>query len=291
MRASQIWMPLLAIAVAAEERCSNPRVADTPTHKSAQLISARFTWARAAATNGSLFVDTYFHVIAADLTEKGGWLPDDKLNKQFEVLNTNYASTGIQFNLKGIIRSLNETWANFDMDKKNNVNETLKYNEIELDMKKNLRKGGYDTLNIYFRPAEKNPSIGRCGYPVPNIQKDSDSFWIDGCHVLSSTIAGGLHEKYNLGATATHEVGHWFNLIHTFENGCDGGDEVDDTPAQASSSEGCPIGLDTCAGSKYPGMDPIHNFMDYSDDSCMSEFTPGQAARIHQSWDMFRVNH
>ena len=82
---------------------------------------------------------------------------------------------------------------------------------------------------------------------------------------------------YNQGKTLVHEVGHWLGLLHTFPNtpGCsDSGDFVLDTPAMRNPAKGCHHGLDSCPN--HQGFDPIQNYMGYSDDSCMSEFTRGQ---------------
>jgi hypothetical protein len=59
-----------------------------------------------------------------------------------------------------------------------------------------------------------------------------------------------------------------------------------DTPAQKTPTSGCPEGKDTCPE---PGLDPIHNYMDYSFDSCYTEFTPGQVQRMQDAWLFFRA--
>ena len=88
---------------------------------------------------------------------------------------------------------------------------------------------------------------------------------------------------YNLGDTGTHEVGHYLGLAHTFQGHCSTyNDGVADTPAEKSPDFYCTVGRNSCKdGSGAPLLDPIHNFMDYSDDVCLFEFTR-RAVRTHE---------
>jgi len=87
--------------------------------------------------------------------------------------------------------------------------------------------------------------------------------------------------RFGQGRTATHELGHFFGLAHTFSepSSCVDADGIADTPAQKNPSSGCPIDHDSCPDS--PGTDASWSFMDYSDDGCMQRFSQGQINRIH----------
>jgi len=107
----------------------------------------------------------------------------------------------------------------------------------------------------------------------------------DGVVIAFDSVPGGT-PPYDLGYTAVHEVGHWTGLYHTFQGGCNRlNDRVQDTPAEASANFGCPASRDTCPSA---GEDPIHNYMDYSDDACMTEFTEGQFSRGTNMLRIFR---
>lgn len=91
------------------------------------------------------------------------------------------------------------------------------------------------------------------------------------------------NSTYNLGATLTHEIGHYLGLFHTFQGGCS--DEpnnsfngtainVDDTPAQQADFYGCPTG---CVASGCGGNQQTANIMNYTDDPCMDMFSEDQA--------------
>ena len=93
---------------------------------------------------------------------------------------------------------------------------------------------------------------------------------------------------YNLGRTATHEVGHWLGLFHTFQGGCSGntaancqsqGDRVCDTPPTSSANYSCPGVKNTCTETPTDLNDQTMNYMDYVDDACMYMYSQGQSDR------------
>ena len=99
--------------------------------------------------------------------------------------------------------------------------------------------------------------------------------------VIAYTAFGNIGtaaSPYNLGRTATHEVGHWLNLRHIWGDARCGSDLVTDTPTQSTSNYGCPtFPKVTCSNG--PNGDMWMNYMDYTDDRCMYMFTTGQKTR------------
>lgn len=115
------------------------------------------------------------------------------------------------------------------------------------------------------------------GLPSDNGPAETDGVVVLYNSVGSSTVPFPGGSPYDLGRTLTHELGHFFGLLHTFQGGCGASNDFcDDTPKVASPSFGCPTGRTTCSGS----VAMIENYMDYSDDACMNIFTLDQKARI-----------
>jgi hypothetical protein len=101
------------------------------------------------------------------------------------------------------------------------------------------------------------------------------------------TIGSYLSSVYDGGRTATHEIGHWLDLLHPWgpsgdNSDCTASDLVDDTPEQAEPNYNCPSG-NQLSCSNGPNGDMYMNFLDYVNDDCMLMFTEGQKARMRSA--------
>jgi hypothetical protein len=240
----------------------------------AYLAQRAATFQESAAAGGN--INVHFHIV----TSGGqGAVATSMLDAQIKVLNDSYAgltggaNMGFSFTRASVDTTENATWYTVTPG-----------TQAEKDMKGTLRVGGARDLNLYLA----NIGQGLLGWATfPQDYKKSPS--MDGVVILNTSLPGGTAAPYNEGDTATHEIGHWVGLYHTFQGGCTAkNDQVADTPAEKAATFGCPAGQDTCTGAKYPGADPIYNFMDYTDDSCMDQFTAGQSSRASQMVAAYR---
>jgi hypothetical protein len=218
---------------------------------------------------GTVTVSVWFHVINKGTGLPNGDIPQSQIDAQIKVLNDSFSgltggsNTIFRFVLAGVTRTTNATWYTMSPG-----------TSAERAAKSALRVGDGKTLNLY----SANPGGGLLGWATFPWSYSADPV-MDGVVILYSSVPGGTAAPYNEGDTATHEVGHWLGLYHTFQGGCNGnGDYVSDTPAERSPAYGCPIGRDSCRNKA--GKDPIDNFMDYSDDHCMDKFSAGQGSRM-----------
>jgi hypothetical protein len=213
-------------------------------------------------------IPVVFHIIHK--TDGTGNISDQRIRDQVSVLNQDYGAivgslgeqgynTKIQFKLAGITRTANNSWFN---------------DQYERSFKQALGWDQTRYLNIYV-----NSAGGYLGYSyLP--QEDAGDVY-DGVVVLYEAVGGRNNgfEVYDQGRTLVHEVGHYLGLLHTFEGyGCfegyTSGDLIADTHSENTEHYDCRQ-TSTCGT-----PDDIHNYMNYTNDSCMYEFTPEQANRL-----------
>jgi hypothetical protein len=278
---------------ACDEAGSGARVAAGSTAKEPKLYDKNEANAYGVLNDlptlpaGSVTIPTVFHMVSDHENtpeEQARW--EQMIADQVQVLNDSFsgatsadaADTPFRFDLVDTTWTVNEDWY------------TVVPGKNERDMKKALYTGDARTLNVYAA----NIGGGLLGWAYFPKGYNNGRDFIDGVVILDESMPGGVSPstglpwKYGLGDTLTHEVGHWLMLEHTFAHGCSAaGDYVADTPREAMPQFDCPVGADTCTA---PGLDPIHNFMDYTQDSCMDMFTAGQGDRMSDAWQQFRAS-
>jgi Pregnancy-associated plasma protein-A len=236
--------------------------------------------------NGSVKIRVHFHGI----TDKAGhgFVSKARFQAQIKVLNNAYggrtgpkaADTPFRFRLASIDRRKNTGWYNASAFSPQG-NAKLR------EMRRKLRVGDARDLNLYT----VGPKFGLLGFATfPGSYNKYPK--LDGAVLFNASLPGGNANfgpgaVYNQGDTATHEIGHWLNLYHTFQGSCSRlNDYVTDTPRQYAGSNifACDPSLNTCAPFGSKSKDPVKNFMNYVDDPCMNQFTRGQRDRMNTAW-------
>ncbi len=263
--------------IGAAARGGDGSVQDTRSISESEQLAIENQTAAILATKGNsgkvsttTNVPVYIHVMLD--TAGNGDVTQAQIDAQMAVLNNDFAGgeskaaadTGFRFTLMNVDRYYNDSW-HLDKNSPSYRRET--------------RQGGADALNIWLVDFAY---LGIATFPWDYATSNGT----DGIRVYWGSLPGGPEKNYNEGDTVVHEAGHWFGLYHTFQGGCKkDGDEVADTPAQSIATRGCPEGQDSCPDA---GLDPIHNYMDYSYDSCYTQFTPDQATRANMMWTAYR---
>ena len=246
-----------------------------------------------APANGPVYtIPVVFHIIQR--TDGTGAVSDSLVNSQVAILNEDFralagtpGAPGFDTEIQFVLASTNPSGGATNGINRytNNAYFTDPGPGAFNDMKQALNWDTTRYLNVYTNDA--NGALGYATFP----QEDAGAY-LDGVVLLWSSVGrnnpnGGI---YNQGRTATHEVGHYLGLFHTFQSGCGSagapyttGDLISDTNRQQSPNYNCPGGASSCSSS-----DPIENYMNYTQDTCMDRFTSEQTNRMRCSIQNYR---
>ena len=234
---------------------------------------AAFRSSGAQRVNAAVVKVQFIHIV--DGVE--GNISEERRVQQIDVLNQAYQQHGVRFEYDPATVMVIDNAAWFRMG----------YGSPEeRAAKQALHVDPAHTLNFYTA-ALGDGLLGWATFPF-DLAADPA---MDGVVLLHSSLPGGTSAPYNLGATAIHEVGHWFGLYHTFEprGSCDPiNDRVEDTVSHRNPDFGKPPpGVHSaCDGVSHS---PVKNYMNYVDDDWMDNFSAGQVARIFDQIGTYRT--
>ncbi|MEO6774969.1 MAG: M43 family zinc metalloprotease [Kofleriaceae bacterium] len=242
-----------------------------------------------AYIDGRVFVvQVVFHLIQK--TDGTGNITDDQVRSQIQILNEDYQALSNTHGAPGNNAGIKFVLARFDP----NGNPTTGIERFTNDsyfsegdpgtspMKTALHWDPTKYLNVYSNGLDSGQPalLGYATFPFDLAHTPSQ----DGVVLTYASVGlNAAYAPYDLGASATHEIGHWFGLFHTFQGGCgtankpySTGDLISDTVAEATDATNCTAHASGCSN----GLNaPIENYMDYSYDTCMTTFTVEQINR------------
>jgi hypothetical protein len=233
--------------------------------------------------DGTLELPVHVNVLYRSSSQN---ISNAQIQSQIDVLNADFAGTNADYNTPSPYQTVRSgdikirfVWTTANVTRKSTNKRSWSTND---DMKRSSR-GGIDptnpttTLNLWVC----NLSNGILGYA----QFPGGSSATDGvvCDDNAFGTTGTVSAPFNKGRTATHEVGHYFNLRHIWGDATCGNDFVGDTPLHNTANYGCPASghRSTCTGTP---LEMFMNYMDYTDDACMYMFSAGQAARMQATY-------
>ena len=229
--------------------------------------------------NGKIVIPVVVNVLYKTAAEN---ISDAQIQSQIDVLNKDFTATNADFNsipsdFAGVATNVDITFELVNIIRKS----TTKTSWGTRDAMKKSKQGGINPTD-----PSKNLNLWVCtigggilGYAqFPGGSAATDGVVCDSKYVGVTSNSGGAY-PYNLGRTATHEVGHWMNLRHIWGDTTCGSDLVSDTPTHNTANYGDPVypHLSTCTGTP---VEMTMNYMDYTDDRGMYMFTVGQKSRM-----------
>ena len=242
----------------------------------------KFIQARKAGrvlANGTIEIPVVVNVLYRTSAEN---ISDARIAEQISVLNKDFGATNSDISKvpsEFSAVAAGDTKVRFRLAKTVRKSTTVRSWKTNDAMKKSSSKGIDATdptqyFNIWV-VGDMSSILGYATFP------ESSGLWNDGV-VLAAPFVGvtGASAPYNLGRTATHEVGHYLNLRHIWGDANCGSDLVADTPTQTTANYGKPTYplMNTCGGVSRSVM--FMNYMDYVDDAAMFMFSAGQKDRM-----------
>lgn len=236
-------------------------------------------------------VHVIYHTSSQNITDEQVKSQIDVLNEDYRLANADTSKIPDEFKPVAADCQIQFCLAAYDPNGDTTTAITHVYTDVTSfstgDSMKFTAKGGEDAW-----PAKDYLNIWTCnlsnkvlGYATLPTFSSGVPPKNDGVVVLYRAFGreGYVVYPYNLGRTCTHEVGHWLGMYHIWGDdggGCDGSDDMDDTPNQADANYGCPSFPKTDACSPNPPGVMFMDYMDYTDDRCMYMFTKDQAAEM-----------